>query len=365
MRLAASVLFLLTVLAATAQSRFAFENTYHPIDTARSEGDLLLHADNVGFLKNDEYFGDYAEGYTLIGYQLNPTLHYYLTDSITLEAGAQCVYYGGEEHFADVYPLVRATWQATKRWRLTVGTLRGHTYHDLHEAMWDPERQLTDKPEVGVQIEYEGTRLSGETWLNWQQFIRHGDTIPEKFTYGFALDWKINESLSLPFRTIISHIGGQISNFEERMQTLMNSSLLLRYSKRVALRTEVYVNAEAHYFHTMVGSVVRPFADGYAVHPRVGVLSRWLEADLGFWHSSDYYALYGNPIFASISNYKSDVYNAERNILTANLNFNFMKRDLLRLSFGGSLYQDLDAGQTEYTYNIMMVLTPLAKLYSR
>ena len=42
----------------------------------------------LGFSKNNEYFNDIADGYTLFGYHLNPKLVYFPAEFIRIEAGA-------------------------------------------------------------------------------------------------------------------------------------------------------------------------------------------------------------------------------------------------------------------------------------
>ena len=65
--------------------------------------------------------------------------------------------------------------------------------------------------------------------MNWEQFIRKGDTIPEIFTSGVVLRKPLLSpdskwSLNIPFNALVMHRGGQISDFDEEGISLLNLS---------------------------------------------------------------------------------------------------------------------------------------------
>lgn len=361
-----------------AQNARCFENIYSTLDSTRSEGDLLLRISDVNFFYNDEYFSDYIEGYTLVGYRLQPSLVYYLrkpqTDStdgaISLEVGCQMLQFGGTNKYDNVFPVATARWQMNRVWQLVMGTIDGHAYHLLPESMWEIERQLVDKPEVGVQMKFEHQTLSGEVWLNWQQFIKRYDSIPEKFTAGIRVDWqpKTNSDLyfKMPVRLLFSHIGGQISDYNERMQSLTNGMLAVEigmHRRECSSSRNIYFDIESQFYHAMVDKGVRPFSDGFAIHPKICYNAEWndrlsLDANVGFWKAKKYFSLYGNPSYMSLSNYKEDIYSPKRNMLTFDVDLGYMLSDVMRFTVGGKGYFDTDANQFDYAYRIALVLTP-------
>ena len=77
-----------------------------------------------------------------------------------------------------------------------------------HEAIQDPANQLTDKPELGLQLWLRTTAVNGAAWLNWRQFIFQGDTIPERFTAGLTLTLspasETKVAFKMPFALILS-----------------------------------------------------------------------------------------------------------------------------------------------------------------
>ena len=95
---------------ASAQSRSVFEGTAQAFDSTRN-GQLLLNVVSQNFFRNDEYFGDYIEGYTLPGYTLEPSLVYYPTADFSLRAGISLVQYAGTEKYSRIVPVVAADWR--------------------------------------------------------------------------------------------------------------------------------------------------------------------------------------------------------------------------------------------------------------
>src|SRR5687767_7880406 len=96
-------IFILSVRAAYAQlDNTALEKklTVKP----EYDQDIRIGMDAFGFSKNNEYFNDIADGYTLFGYQLNPKLVYFPSEFIRVEAGALLWQDFGTNNFNQVRP---------------------------------------------------------------------------------------------------------------------------------------------------------------------------------------------------------------------------------------------------------------------
>lgn len=367
--LLALLLLYITAYATEAQTNFAFEDVYTHVDTTRNEGDLLLRITDVNFLKNNEYFNHHVEGYTLIGYRIAPSLVYYIRNNVLLEAGADIVQYGGTDKYDHIYPKASVHWQINRTWHMSMGSLNGHMAHQLPESVWEPERQLVDEPEIGLQISANHNIINAEAWLNWQQFIKKNDTIPEKLTVGLRMDVTptpkdANLHIAIPMSMIISHIGGQISNYPDKMQSLTNGSLALRIGRQWHNHfiQKLYLDLEGQFYHAMVDRNVRPFSDGAALYPKIILESKTLDAHIGLWSAHDYFSLYGNPIFTSLSNYNNSVYTRRRQLLTFGVDFNYALTQNIRFSIGGKGYYDTPMNHMDYSYQAHLVVTPQWKL---
>ncbi len=75
-------LFLFGLQSINAQLDQVWRYTY-PEFVEGQENKLFFRLENNNFFKNNEYFGDYTEGYTLIGYTIQPTFMYYAGKKLT------------------------------------------------------------------------------------------------------------------------------------------------------------------------------------------------------------------------------------------------------------------------------------------
>lgn len=360
----------MTIIAA-AQSADSYSNIFYHIDTTRHEGDLLCRITNINFFKNNEYFGDYIEGYTMLGYKLQPSLVYYATNDISIEAGAQMLQYGGTTRFDHIYPILTAQWRINSWTTLIMGMLDGHMAHDLPESIWEPERQLSDKPEFGFQFKINRNTWNADAWMNWQQYIKNGDTIPERFTAGIALNicpWANRETnwiVKFPIRLLASHVGGQISNFSERMQSLTNYSAAIAIDRTINHKwfKTIGIELQKQSFYAMVDGGIRPFSKGWAIFPQIKLRTTNFNANLGYWKASNFFALYGNYMFMSLSNYKDNIYSKNRQLIVAETDFHHSINKVLKFAIGAKAYHDIDASQFDYSYHIDLVITPIWKIY--
>lgn len=364
---ATALAIILTPFAAIAQSSSLFADM---TTKERYEGWSAV-VDAVFFFKNNEYFSPHAEGYTLIGYQLRPTVSIVLgdEDQLSLTGGLQALVYGGLYKAHYVRPHIAALWQATPWLALQMGSLPGQASHPTHEAIQDPENQLTDNPELGLQLWLRTTAVNGAAWLNWRQFILQGDTIPERFTAGLTLTLspasETKASFKMPFALIFNHIGGQISDYPQKMQSIANAAVaptLAISDENWSFVKEIDFTLHALAFHAMTGTEVRPFADGGALCPEVSLTAKYLLANVEWYHAQNFYAPHGNPLLSSLSNYDDTLYEKKRDVIILGASFvkNITHNDkrIGRFALDAKGYLDTRASQFDYSYGVTFVLTP-------
>ena len=144
----------MTVADAAAQSAGVFRDMVDDGRFAAPDEDGLAFLpsaaiDAVFFFKNNEYFAPAAEGYTLVGYQLRPTLTWG-RDHLAVTGGLQALRYGGMDKMSYVRPFAAVRWRPLWWLALQMGCLPGPASHFIHEVVQDPESQLTEKPELGL-----------------------------------------------------------------------------------------------------------------------------------------------------------------------------------------------------------------------
>lgn len=322
---------------------------------------VKAQADGIFFFKNNEYFANTVEGYTLVGYKIRPTVTVG-TNTFSVSAGFQALRYGGLDDAHFVRPFLAANWQALGWLNLQMGFLPGPASHQLCEAITDPELELTEKPEFGAQIRVVRPHLDADVWLNWRQFIFKGDSIPERFSAGLKVNLHAGDTCTVGFRMpagiLFEHIGGQISDYRDTLQSLANISLEPTLVFRPTRRLHLSLGVNLLAFHAMAGSDVRPFADGWAIQPEVRVEAPHFMGGVGFFHGKDYYAMRGNPLFWSISNYDDTFYSDEREVLTIEASFvtSIGRWGRISLDFRG--YHNVTDSNFDYSYGMTLVVSP-------
>ncbi len=94
-------------------------------DGSVDEGELYLNFRNINFVKNNEYSNPITEGYTLIGYFIQPELVYRPAEKVTLRLGTHLLSYSGTNKFSLIKPVFSTSWHFSKNTCFTIGSLTG------------------------------------------------------------------------------------------------------------------------------------------------------------------------------------------------------------------------------------------------
>ncbi len=354
--------------AAFAQLDQAGRRYYPEFDTT-ANSDLLFRLENNNFLKNNEYFGNYVEGYTLIGFSLQPSLIYYAGERFRLKAGVHLTQFFGASEFTDVIPVVSAHLKATKRLDIIMGALSGDVNHNLIEPMFNQEYQCLRPVETGVQFLYNSNRFTMDAWIDWEQFITWGDTIPERFTAGFSTNTNVTNAgskleVSIPVQLLAFHQSGQISDYNDISYSLLNilAGVKLGANIGAGFVNKFWFNASYLGYKELSSSYGLEFESGYAIYPVAGVNYKFGQFMMGYWYADNYFAIKGNPIFQSVSNYKEGFYSRYRNVGTIKLDFTRTYFKELSFTANFAAYYDFPASQFDYSYGVSIIYTPNFKI---
>ncbi len=360
-------LFVLAMLNANAQNDLSIKQTHIDFDSTKTK-QLLFQLENHNFFKNNEYFGDQIEGYTLGGYSLQPALTYYPTPYFRLTAGIHLQQYNGTKTYDKVLPVLSAQVRFNNRLSMIMGAIKGHVHHNMPEPLLDPEWQINRPVETGLQFLYNTKRFKADLWLDWNQFIKHNDTIPEKFIAGLNSSFILSNpeaiwNWEIPLQLVASHRGGQISNYDEPMESLVNLGTGITAEKKMDGKFKsIKLSSQLFYFKDLTDKKERPLNSGYALYPSVCLNSSWGEALVGYWHGHDFFSPKGNPLFISTSTYMDDFYRENRDLITLKYNYNLVFKKQLKFNFGLEAYYDLKNQQLEYFYGLNLIFTPSFKI---
>ncbi len=334
---------------------------------AKKPNQLLFNFENRNFFKNNEYFGVTAQGYTLLGYSLAPSIIYYGGSVVKFQAGVKAMKFHGEDGFSRVEPVISAHLKLAPNLDLIMGSIKSHESHGIIEQVYDTEIQFSRPVENGFQIIKEGDRFWADLWLDWEQFIRVGDAFPEVFTAGVSTStqllktgsgWKIN----IPLQMLAWHSGGQINTDDSKMQTVVNLVLGLDITKNAGgFFNTLGCFGNLISYSDVTESNLYGINSGRAVY--FGLKSEGEKgfAMLGLWNSDNFIAPKGSPLFSSLSAYDEKVI-PHRRLLTGKIGYKRSLLNQINLAFLMEGYYDLPNNKFDYSYGIHMVFTPEFKI---
>lgn len=298
------------------------------IDSAQVRA-LYLEIDNISFFRDNEYTSKLTNGYSLPGLWIQPKLTYNPHRQIHLELGLHALIFNGANKYPNYVYHDIATWKGSQYqsgahllpWfraqfefnnvDVILGNIYGGENHGLITPLWNSETNLSQDPEMGLQILWRRAHLKADIWLNWQSYIFQEATHQEAFTVGAT--WRVllnserkKSHFYLPVQMVLQHRGGEQKKEGTNLpvQTICNFSagvgLRHRYDHRCL--TQIGIEADAMAAYQQAGHLW-PFTWGFAAHASAHVRF-WEDLTLRLGHVAvprNFVSLYGNPLFTSIS----------------------------------------------------------------
>jgi hypothetical protein len=308
---------------------------------------LFLRFENLNFVKNNEYNGEFSEGATWIGYVATPKLVYSPSSNFRIEAGVRLQKYSGRENFTESEPVFSAIYKPSDKIEFIMGSLNQNNNHNLSEPIFEPERYFMETAENGFQFLYNTNNFQFQTWINWEQFILENDPFQERFTFGLSGNWKLNQSqrfnLSIPLETIITHRGGEIDGSDGTVQTVANYGSGLVFEKQIenfGIKSW-YVKAMAYYFSDNSSKQEFIFDKGHALYPQIGFTTKNSHLNLGYWNAYHFASSRGSKLFQSVAIDTPGYFEDRRELAT--LNYYHEHKIANGIHFGGKIdvYYDL------------------------
>lgn len=265
------------------------------------------------FVKNNEFFGPIADGYTLFGYQLNPRIAYQPAPNVVLEAGVYFKSDFGQERISQIAPTFTVKFRH-KNWNYLFGTLEGAVSHQLIEPLYNFERLLQHRIENGLQINHQTDRMFFDFWISYPRNTLPGYTRQEQFWGGVSVEpvigsreTKTGWSLSIPVQLTVFHAGGQniISPLPVRTALNVAGSLSVTWQNTTpgffrAARLDTYAvgyseNADKKY-------------KGGGFYPNLTVHLRPVTVLVSYWQGSHYRAEFGGDLYQSYTRRFNRIY---------------------------------------------------------
>lgn len=297
-----SVLSYFSALPLRAQlDNIPFRDTLRTTAPPRS---VSLQLDYLGYHKNNEYFNEIADGYTLFGQQVILTGQYRATPYLWLEGGISFQRDFGVNAHTEWLPVLRLKYQKA-RWAFLFGTLEGHLNHGLIEPLFDFERLLSRRLENGFQGWYRGTRFQAELWVDWSQVIYRGSPFRERIDGGANLNYDVlrteKSTLRIPFQLTGLHLGGQIDTSSEPLVTRFNwaSGVVWQHHTGGFVET-LSLQQYGVWYLDFSPNPSSLYDKGWGLYSHVNVRLRHLgNIGLSYWKGTTYESSLGGDLFSS------------------------------------------------------------------
>lgn len=339
------------------------------------EHDLRIGVDILGFSKNNEYFNDIADGYTLFGYHLNPKLVYFPAGSVRLEVGALLWKDFGTTNYNQIQPTFTIKLQK-EHYELLFGNLQATVSHRYIEPLYDFEKVINDPLENGIQFIWHRDKLWLDSWIDWQRMIYRGDPFREEIEGGLSAEQRLLQTdkgwrLALPFQFTAQHKGGQIDASDIPLLTAFNGTVGLKLEKKLksnfwkALRTENYYVV----FKDFSNTKLLPFTSGRGIYLNAGVDTKVQNVMLSYWQGNGYISELGGKLFQSASTTftKPDYLEKDRQLLILRFSHDIKLLENLYLTLRFEPLYDFNNPQLEFSnsfylhFNTDFFMTKLRK----
>ncbi|MEQ9413932.1 MAG: hypothetical protein RIF39_08880, partial [Cyclobacteriaceae bacterium] len=290
-------------------------------------GKLFLGLNFLGFSKNNEYFDTIIEGYTLLGYQLHPTLSYFPAKNVRLDAGVYVQQDFGNRDFSTVVPAISLK-VTNGPIALVFGNIESSLNHRLIEPLFDFERLLSDRMETGVQLQAMTDGLFFDLWLDWQNMIYNNDPEQERFVSGLSLNKRVLKKgsfqVSIPLQIQMSHKGGQINVNPPPLETVMNSALGVELQQEVSgfIKT-LSVNGFYVHYNNLSSTNVRPYADGSGLYVNGNISTTFgLDIMASYWQAHEFISIQGGKVYPSVSEFDYRIQQENMQLLMLRMLYN-------------------------------------------
>ncbi|OYU97676.1 MAG: hypothetical protein CFE21_05130 [Bacteroidetes bacterium B1(2017)] len=316
---------------------------------------------NTNYMRNTEYFNPIEEGRTLFGYQLQPKFTYQPSANIAIEAGVWLRHdFGGNNPYTTALPTfsVKAT---QGNMQLVFGTLQGSLSHGMLEPMMNINSIIDKRIENGFQFKYTPKKFYLETWINWENFIQPNEFNKERFTAGINskvyLKKSEDESLNLYYQFMASHQGGQIdSDTIDPFMMQFNQALGIRYTRKMAPKFSVLLDAAYLNYTETSDSKVNPFTNGMGVFANAGITYSKTDFMFSYWNATNFIAPRGTYIYQSHSTVDSKNYEENRQLIFFRIIHNKpLFNSPITASARFEPVYDLNNGIFDFSYSLYLV----------
>lgn len=323
---------------------------YPQLDTGRHTVAFVLDAEGVFY--NAEFSHPMKTGYTLPGVRVAPRVRIVPGERVSLELGYCGAYMFGDRGLMVSRPVATLAVHPVRGLSIAIGTLPDSRAHRLPEYIYTRQRAWIAPAEMGVRIGYAGRYFRGETWVDWEEFIWRNADRQEAFLYGLMGEVcpLINRDIRARLFVLARHQGGQIDTIDAPVVTSSQIGGELVY-RSIPLGSQgwiVTVATSGAFSHDGAKNLPTGQANGFALHPYIGLGTRGAEVVLGYYMGYNFHTLRGEEYFASYSLWSEGRSELRRSVLTARGSYAYRFGEVASLLFTTDVYYDMRQRRTDW-----------------
>lgn len=335
--------------------------------------ELFFRIQSTSFLKNNEYFNDFAKGFTGIGFFVQSKLEYYVVKNTKLNAGIHFLKYSGIDNFSQVIPLFSVQQKLGKHLDLVFGNLYGTLSHRIKEPLFRFDRYYQDNVEYGLQFLYHSKFITSDLWVNWEKYIFKKSPFQEKFTVGSVSDFTFfsNHKIkaTIPLQMLFFHKGGQIDTSSKPISTIFNGAVGL--DVKYLINNDNEISFEPLFFAYKglslpeSGENSEQFSSGRAFYIKTKYRYKNANIGFGYWNSEKFIAPKGEYLFLNVSEHNPEFSQKQRKLITSQFSFSYRFSKSVNLVFIANAYFDLNNSDLSHSAGLYLLIDDSFLLYKK
>ncbi len=329
------------------------------------ESGLYAGINTFGFLRHKAFDNNIADGYSLLGYQINPYLAWQPGARFRIDAGIYMLRDFGANGFRQISPTFSFTYQEPG-FRMIMGNLDGALNHRLIEPFQNFERVIDRRQETGIQFLVENERIFWDTWLDWRNDAQPGNNQKESVfagTSAFLTFSKDDEyTFGVPIQVTAQHFGARLDTTGIPANTLLNYAIGASLAWNGGDNTFMQqVKFEPYLaFYRTLGTAAMPLETGEGYYLNFTLDNQAFDFMISYWFGQDFYSPEGGYLFSSIGNKWDNPLQIEnkRELLFLRFYKDIKMEEGLVISFRFEPYYDLQNQFLEYAGGLYFSYRP-------
>jgi hypothetical protein len=352
--------FLILSLSSKSQDLWVKNNSYESVQKSDT-GIVSFNPYSAAFFDDKEFVSNTKKGYTYPGFFIQPRIKYQPSKNASFSAGIHTLYFAGSDSAEKIVPVLTLEVKLIDGVEMVLGTIHSKQLHYLPEPLMKPERLFTSQPETGLQLLTNTEHFKGDSWTNWERYIKNGSPFQEVFTMGFAGIIKPNSfnsgsGLTINLFGMGVHHGGQIDSSGLDVTTMINLAAGLSYSVPIGSgKTNLGIETTGFLSSDKSPNPSSKYLNGKAIYPKLFIEGSSFRGELGYWRASRFVNPRGEELFGSYSMVKPEFDSKIRELYT--VKFIYSLQVVKGFTFGGRLdtYYDVKSSILDWAFTFRMV----------